>query len=139
MTARLRRTTAVTVAAGCALALAATAVGARQISTPLPSLASMAIAVSDFQSGAAIVQQSTTTSGGQPLYMRRFGAGARIGGMPYLTIVDEVALYADAASSARDFVLLQNQFSSTSGRSAFAKGFAKGLAAGSKGKLKITK
>ena len=53
MTARLRRTTAVTVAAGCTLALAATALGARQLSTPLPSLASMAIAVSDFQSGAA--------------------------------------------------------------------------------------
>ena len=139
MTARLRRTTAVTVAAGCTLALAATAMGARQLSTPLPSLASMAIAVSDFQSGAAIVQQATATSGGQPVYMRRFGAGARIGGMPYLIVVDEVGLYANAESSARDFVLLQNQFGTKSVRSAFAKGFAKGFTSGSKGKLKVVK
>ena len=139
MTARLRRTIAITIAAGSVLALAATALGARQISTPLPSLASMAIAVSDFQSGAAIVQQASGTSGGQPVFLRRFGAGARIGGMPYLTAVDEVALYPDAASSAHDFVLMQNEFAGKSGRAAFAKGFAKGIAAGSKGKLKITK
>ena len=139
MTARLRRTIAITIAAGSVLALAATALGARQISTPLPSLASMAIAVSDFQSGAAIVQQASGTSGGQPVFLRRFGAGARIGGMPYLTAVDEVALYPDAASSAHDFVLMQNEFAGKSGRTAFAKGFAKGIAAGSKGKLKITK
>lgn len=139
MTPRLRGTALVAAAAGCALALAATAAGSRQSSTPLPSLSSMAIAVSDFQSGAAVVQQQTTTSGGQPVYMRRFGAGARIGGMPFLTAVDELALYGDAASSARDFVLLQNQFSSKSGRTAFAKGFAQGLSAGSKGKLKVTK
>jgi hypothetical protein len=139
MTARLRRMTAITVAAGCTLALAATAVGARQISTPLPSLASMAIAVSDFQSGAAIVQQSTTTSDGQPVFTRRFGSGARIGGVPYVTAVDEVALYPDAASSAHDFAVTQDLLARKSGRTAFATTFAKGMAAGSKGRLKITK
>ena len=139
MTARLRRTTAITVAAGCTLALAATAMGARQLSVPLPSLASMAIAVSDFQSGAAVVQQASTTSGGQPVYLRRFGAGARIGGMPYLSAVDEVALYPDAASSAHDFVVIQKLLAGKSGRTALAKSFAKGLTAGSKGKLKVTK
>jgi hypothetical protein len=139
MTARLRRTIAIAVAAGCTLALAATAMGARQLSVPPPSLASMAIAVSDFQSGAAVVQQASTTSGGQPVYLRRFGAGARIGSMPYLTAVDEVALYPDAASSAHDFVVMQNLLAGKSGRTAFARSFAKGLTAGSKGKLKITK
>jgi hypothetical protein len=139
MAGRLRRAIVLVIAAGCALALAAVAAGSRQRTIPLPSLPSLALAPADFQSGATVAQDSTMTDAGQPVLVRRFAAGARIADVPLLTVVDEVELYCDAGASARDFVLLQNQFASKSGPLAFAKDFAHSLVSGSKGKLKVTR
>ena len=139
MAGRLRRAAVLVTAAGCALALAAAAAGSRQSSTPLPSLRSLALAPADFQPGATVAHDSTMNDAGQPVLVRRFAAGARIAGLPLLTVVDEVELYRDAGASARDFVLLQNEFASKSGRLAFAKDFAHGFVSASKGKLKVTR
>ena len=139
MAGRLRQAAVLVTAAGCALALAAVAAGSRQSSTPLPSLASLALAPADFRSGATVAQDSTMNDAGQPVLVRRFAAGARIANLPLLTVVDEVELYRDAGASARDFVLLQNQFASRSKRLAFAKDFAHSLVSGSKGTLKVTR
>jgi hypothetical protein len=137
MTARLRGTAAV--AATCALALASTAAGTPQASTPLQSLASMALAPADFQPGAKVELQSTSKSGDQQIYVRRFKAGVRLGSQPLLSAVSEVVLYADAASSTSDFELLQSQLNTKSGRSSFGAAFTRGFLAGSKGKLKVIK
>ena len=139
MAGRLRRAAVLVTAAGCALALAAVAAGSRQSSTPLPSLASLALAPADFRSGATIAHDSTMNDAGQPVLVRRFAAGVRIASLPLMMVVDEVELYRDAGSSAHDFVLAQKEFASKSGRLAFAKGFAQGLVSGSKGKLKVAR
>ena len=79
------------------------------------------------------------TDAGQPVLVRRFAAGVRIASLPLMMVVEEIEVYRDAGTSAHDFVVLQNQFASTSGRVAFAKEFAHGLVSGSKGTLKVAR
>src|SRR5437762_2765156 len=139
MTARHRGTAAMATTAICALVLAATAAGSRQASTPLQSLASMALAPGDFQPGAKVVEQATTRSDDQQVFVRRFSTGVRLGSQPLLTAVSEVVLYNDASSSTSDFALLQSQLATKAGRRSFATEFTHGFLAGAKGKLKVIK
>ena len=99
----------------------------------------MALTAADFQAGAKVVEQSTVTAGGKQVYLRRFGTGARISGLPLLTVVDELLVFSDAGASAHEFVAAQTQLATKSGRSSFAKEFARDFVAGSKGRLKVTK
>lgn len=137
MTARLRGAAAMAVAAGCALALASVAAGSRQSSTPVPGLASMALAPEDFLPGATVAEQSTSTSDGQQVYLRRFAAGARIGSLALIAVVSEVVLYNDAGASTRDFALVKKQLATKAGRNSLGKEFTQGLLTGAKGKLKV--
>jgi hypothetical protein len=138
-----RSATAVAITLACVLWVAATAAGGRQSNVPLPSLASMALAPSDFAAGAKVATESKVTAGGNPSLLRVFKPGLRLGSQRLLTVVSQVTLYADSAGAAKDFVDVQSQTRTKPGRQTLAKEIAAEFEYGAnlkkKGALTVTR
>ncbi|MDP9262196.1 MAG: hypothetical protein M3O89_09510, partial [Actinomycetota bacterium] len=61
---------------------------AQRVSAPVPSLASVVLATSDFAPGAHVAAEKSLTLGGLPAFVRVFKPGARLGGQPLWLAID---------------------------------------------------
>jgi hypothetical protein len=136
-TGRTRFARAVALAA---LTLAATAVPASALSEPPlpdPELRGMALAASDFRSGAkAIADQALQAEAGAVAtggYVRMFGPGARLGKDRLLLAGSIVVLYREAETAALDLRDARAEVGTKAGRNALARSFVAGYMQGSKG------
>jgi len=88
-----------------------------------PSLPAFALAPADFDSGASVERNITTSAGGLPAYVRVFRPGARLAGSRLSVVVSLVMLEQDAPSAAGDFAQVSSAAHSAAGRAALAKEF----------------
>lgn len=111
---------------------------AQQVSAPLPSLASVVLATSDFAPGAHVALEKSATLAGQPAFIRAFKTGAKLGGQPLLLAVSVGWLEPDATTARADFVDLQSETQTKAGRQAIAKAWGTSFIQGGKLRLKST-
>jgi len=88
-----------------------------------PSLSAFALAPADFDSGASVESNTTTSAGGLPTFVRVFRPGARLGGSTLSVVVSLVMLEQDAPSAAGDFAQVSTAAHSAAGRALLAKEF----------------
>ena len=130
-----RRVAAASVASFAAVVCTANAATVRVSSSAPPvSLSAFALTPADFDSGASVASNKTTSAGGLPTLVRVFKPGARLGGRRLAVVVSVVMLEPDAPSAAADFAQLGAAAHSAAGRAALAKAwglaFVKGAAKG---------
>lgn len=110
----------------------------QSVSVPSPQLTSVVLATSDFAPGAQILIERAATLGGQPVLIRAFKPGAKLGGRPLALAVSVGWLEADAATARSDFADLQRETQTRAGRLAIAKDWATAFIKGGKLKVKST-
>jgi hypothetical protein len=114
---------------------------AQRVSAPVPSLASVVLATTDFASGGHVASQGAVTVGGLPGYIREFKAGAKLGGKPLLLAIGIGLLEPDAASAHSDLTQVEGVAQTKAGRQALAKAwgteFLKGANAGGGHKVTV--
>jgi hypothetical protein len=111
---------------------------AKRVSAPVPSLASVVLATSDFAPGAHVAMEKSATLAGQPAFVRAFKTGAKLGGQPLLMAISVGWLEPDATTARADFVGLQRETQTKVGRQAIAKAWGTSFIQGGKVRLKST-
>jgi hypothetical protein len=111
---------------------------AERVSAPLPSLASVVLATSDFAPGAHVAMEKSATLAGQPAFIRAFKTGAKLGGQPLAMAISVGWLEPDATTARADFVDLQRETQTKAGRQAIAKAWGTSFIQGNKLRLKST-
>jgi hypothetical protein len=109
---------------------------AERVSAPVPSLASVVLATSDFAPGAHVAVEKSATLSGQPAFIRAFKTGAKLGGQPLLMAISVGWLEPDAATARADFVDLLRETQTKAGRQAIAKAWGTSFIQGGKLRLK---
>jgi hypothetical protein len=130
----LRLTAAVAVLIGVCFVGSASA--EQRVSAPVPSLASVVLATTDFASGAQVAGQKSVTLAGQPAYLRVFKAGAKFGGQPLSMAISLGLLEADATTARADFADLRREGQTKAGRQAIAKSWGTDFVKSAKVKVK---
>jgi hypothetical protein len=108
---------------------------AQRVSAPVPSVASVVLATSDFAPGAHVAMEKSVNLGGLPGYIRVFKPGLRLGGQPLALAVSVGWLEPDAETARADFADLQLQTQTKAGRLAIAKAWGTPFVKG--GKLRV--
>jgi hypothetical protein len=114
------------------------AAASESVSVPSPQLASVVLTTSDFAPGAQILVERSATLGGQPVLIRAFKPGAKLGGQPLSLAISVGWLEADAGAARSDFADLQRELQTKAGRLAIAKDWAIAFVKGGKLRVKST-
>jgi len=132
----LRSTAAVAVLLG--LGCVGSSSAAQSVSVPVPQLATVVLASSDFAPGAHVAGERPFTVSGQSAFIRVFKSGAKLGGQPLALAAGVGLLEADAATASADFADLQRETQTKAGRQAIAKSWGTAFITGGKLKVKST-